>query len=226
MLGPLQDNGGPTFTQALLSGSTAIDGGQSGGSNTDQRGFIRRVDFPMSDHGRRWRQTSARLKCEHCRRHQRPQCLLRAYPLTQGFDDIDVARSWLSADQQRSARSRVPRFQGSAAAFPSQSGAQTPTYRQYQNVPGCDSQQLVSLTPSSPYAERIHGDLRSDRGCHRHCQTGSGSYQAPTGRNHNVGTATTQRPGGFPGALLLDINPTRHTADWLPECLDTIHVDR
>jgi len=27
MLGPLQDNGGPTFTQALLPGSSAIDAG-------------------------------------------------------------------------------------------------------------------------------------------------------------------------------------------------------
>ena len=27
MLGPLQDNGGPTFTRALLPGSPAIDGG-------------------------------------------------------------------------------------------------------------------------------------------------------------------------------------------------------
>ncbi len=46
MLGPLQDNGGSTFTHALLSGSTAIDGGQSTGSNTDQRGFPRPVDDP------------------------------------------------------------------------------------------------------------------------------------------------------------------------------------
>jgi hypothetical protein len=46
MLGPLQDNGGPTMTQALLSGSTAIEGGDSGGSNTDQRGFARPVDSP------------------------------------------------------------------------------------------------------------------------------------------------------------------------------------
>ena len=45
-LGPLQDNGGPTFTQALLSGSTAIDGGHSSGSNTDQRGFTRPIDDP------------------------------------------------------------------------------------------------------------------------------------------------------------------------------------
>jgi hypothetical protein len=44
MLGPLQDNGGPTMTQALLSGSPAIEKGDSGGSNTDQRGFARPVD--------------------------------------------------------------------------------------------------------------------------------------------------------------------------------------
>ncbi len=49
MLGPLQDNGGPTFTHALLSGSPAIEGGDSGGSNTDQRGFARPVDDPSFD---------------------------------------------------------------------------------------------------------------------------------------------------------------------------------
>jgi hypothetical protein len=46
MLGPLQDNGGPTETQALLSGSTAIDKGNSFGSTSDQRGFTRPVDNP------------------------------------------------------------------------------------------------------------------------------------------------------------------------------------
>jgi hypothetical protein len=45
-LGPLQDNGGPTFTEALLSGSPALDKGQSSGSNMDQRGFPRPVDLP------------------------------------------------------------------------------------------------------------------------------------------------------------------------------------
>src|SRR5262249_21610584 len=38
-LGPLQDNGGPTFTIALLPGSPAIDAGASLGLRTDQRGF-------------------------------------------------------------------------------------------------------------------------------------------------------------------------------------------
>jgi hypothetical protein len=46
LLGPLQDNGGPMFTQALQSGSTAIDKGHSSGLPTDQRGFTRPVDFP------------------------------------------------------------------------------------------------------------------------------------------------------------------------------------
>jgi hypothetical protein len=46
LLGPLQDNGGPTFTMALLSGSPAKDKGDSGGSNTDQRGFTRPIDNP------------------------------------------------------------------------------------------------------------------------------------------------------------------------------------
>jgi hypothetical protein len=46
LLGPLQDNGGPTFTHALLDGSPAIDQGESSGSTTDQRGFRRPVDRP------------------------------------------------------------------------------------------------------------------------------------------------------------------------------------
>jgi predicted outer membrane repeat protein len=42
MLGPLQDNGGPTFTQALLPGSPAIDaGGDCPPPPTDQRGVSR-----------------------------------------------------------------------------------------------------------------------------------------------------------------------------------------
>jgi hypothetical protein len=52
LLGPLQDNGGPTQTHALLSGSPAIDGGNPGGCRdnlgalltTDQRGFPRPAD--------------------------------------------------------------------------------------------------------------------------------------------------------------------------------------
>jgi hypothetical protein len=38
LLGPLRDNGGPTWTQALLPGSPAIDAGYSSGLLTDQRG--------------------------------------------------------------------------------------------------------------------------------------------------------------------------------------------
>ncbi|MFN6050163.1 MAG: choice-of-anchor Q domain-containing protein, partial [Planctomycetia bacterium] len=47
LLGPLQNNGGPTFTQALLSGSPAIGAGSGTISNAspvsrkDQRGFVR-----------------------------------------------------------------------------------------------------------------------------------------------------------------------------------------
>jgi len=41
-LGPLADNGGPTLTHALLSGSPAIDGGDDAAcSATDQRGITR-----------------------------------------------------------------------------------------------------------------------------------------------------------------------------------------
>jgi len=46
-LGPLGDNGGPTFTHALLPGSPAIDAGELSPSSppaTDQRGAVRIVD--------------------------------------------------------------------------------------------------------------------------------------------------------------------------------------
>ena len=43
-LGDLADNGGPTQTMALLSGSPAIDKGFSGGIAIDQRGFTRIAD--------------------------------------------------------------------------------------------------------------------------------------------------------------------------------------
>ncbi|HEV3409779.1 MAG TPA: choice-of-anchor Q domain-containing protein, partial [Chthoniobacterales bacterium] len=45
-LGPLANNGGPTFTHALLSGSPAIDQGHSFGTTTDQRGVTRPTDQP------------------------------------------------------------------------------------------------------------------------------------------------------------------------------------
>ena len=45
MLGPLQNNGGPTQTMALLPGSPAVDAGDSFGISTDQRGDPRPVDF-------------------------------------------------------------------------------------------------------------------------------------------------------------------------------------
>ena len=48
MLGPLQHNGGPTLTHALLPGSLAIDAGDPNftGASFDQRGpgFARVVD--------------------------------------------------------------------------------------------------------------------------------------------------------------------------------------
>jgi hypothetical protein len=49
MLGPLQDNGGPTFTRALLNGSPAIDkGGPVAGIITDQRGMPRPIRYNSS----------------------------------------------------------------------------------------------------------------------------------------------------------------------------------
>jgi hypothetical protein len=44
-LGPLQDNGGPTPTMALLLTSPAIDQGTNFGINTDQRGQLRPNDY-------------------------------------------------------------------------------------------------------------------------------------------------------------------------------------
>ncbi|HEX5948942.1 MAG TPA: CSLREA domain-containing protein [Actinomycetota bacterium] len=41
LLGPLTDNGGPTMTHALLSGSPAIDAGGPGCAGNDQRGLAR-----------------------------------------------------------------------------------------------------------------------------------------------------------------------------------------
>lgn len=45
VLGPLADNGGPTFTHALLKGSPAIDGAGPGAAPTDQRGVPRNPDI-------------------------------------------------------------------------------------------------------------------------------------------------------------------------------------
>ena len=45
MLGPLQNNGGPIPTMALLPGSPAIDHGTNFGISTDQRGRLRPFDF-------------------------------------------------------------------------------------------------------------------------------------------------------------------------------------
>ena len=43
LLGPLQNNGGPTFTQALLPGSPAIDAGNPSGC-TDSQGHVLKTD--------------------------------------------------------------------------------------------------------------------------------------------------------------------------------------
>jgi CSLREA domain-containing protein len=45
LLGPLADNGGPTFTHALLKGSPAIDGAGPGAAAVDQRGVPRSSDI-------------------------------------------------------------------------------------------------------------------------------------------------------------------------------------
>jgi hypothetical protein len=51
LLGPLQDNGGPTYTHALLPGSPAINAGTNEGApSTDQRG-VSRPQGPSTDIG-------------------------------------------------------------------------------------------------------------------------------------------------------------------------------
>src|SRR5207248_9403932 len=45
-IGPLQNNGGPTLTIALLPTSPAIDQGSVSGLTTDQRGRPRPIDNP------------------------------------------------------------------------------------------------------------------------------------------------------------------------------------
>jgi hypothetical protein len=44
LLGPLQDNGGPTWTMAILPNSPAIDAGSAFGLSIDQRGLTRPID--------------------------------------------------------------------------------------------------------------------------------------------------------------------------------------
>lgn len=44
LLGPLQNNGGPTLSHSLLTGSPAIDRGGAGGLAVDQRGYSRTYD--------------------------------------------------------------------------------------------------------------------------------------------------------------------------------------
>src|SRR5262249_16103983 len=46
-LGPLQDNGGPTWTMMPLAGSPAIDKGAGYAQSTDQRGQPRIYDYPI-----------------------------------------------------------------------------------------------------------------------------------------------------------------------------------
>jgi hypothetical protein len=45
-LGPLQNNGGPTPTEAPSASSPVIDKGKAFGLATDQRGVLRPIDFP------------------------------------------------------------------------------------------------------------------------------------------------------------------------------------
>ena len=75
MLGPLQNNGGPTFTHALLPGSPAIDAGdpEFTGSSYDQRGcpFLRvfngRIDIGSFEN-----QLTAPTPCPTPRPHPTP----------------------------------------------------------------------------------------------------------------------------------------------------------
>lgn len=50
VLGPLQNNGGPTQTHALMVSSPAVDKGNSFGLTTDQRGMMRPSDLPNANY--------------------------------------------------------------------------------------------------------------------------------------------------------------------------------
>ena len=65
-LGPVQDNGGLTFTQALLNDSPAIDQGTSAGLTTDQRGFPRPTDAISA------RRQAGIIRCGRESQDQRP----------------------------------------------------------------------------------------------------------------------------------------------------------
>ena len=75
MLGPLQNNGGPTFTHALLPGSPAIDAGdpEFTGSSYDQRGCpFDRVFNGRIDIGSFENQLTAPTPCPTPRPHPTP----------------------------------------------------------------------------------------------------------------------------------------------------------
>jgi len=64
LLGPLQDNGGPTFTQALLPHSPAIDAGDNANAPaTDQRGFPRVVNGTIDIGAYEFRSAT---RCDSC----------------------------------------------------------------------------------------------------------------------------------------------------------------
>ncbi|HXJ73899.1 MAG TPA: choice-of-anchor Q domain-containing protein, partial [Candidatus Dormibacteraeota bacterium] len=63
-LGPLQDNGGPTFTHALLCGSLAINAGNNANAPlTDQRGFARIVSGTIDIGAYEARNTPPSISC-------------------------------------------------------------------------------------------------------------------------------------------------------------------
>jgi hypothetical protein len=86
-LGPLQDNGGPTFTHALLCGSPAINAGSnSNAPATDQRGFTRIVGGTIDIGSFEYNNAPPTITCPAATTNCIPAA---GYPLTVSVDVTD-----------------------------------------------------------------------------------------------------------------------------------------
>jgi subtilisin family serine protease len=99
LLGPLQDNGGPTLTHALLPGSPAIDQGSCDDVTTDQRGVPRPQDVPAI--------VNARDGCDIGAYEFAPLRLHAPQPLADGSVRLCMSR----ADGLPVEASRLPRIE-------------------------------------------------------------------------------------------------------------------
>jgi hypothetical protein len=86
-LGPLQDNGGPTFTHALLCGSPAINAGSnSNAPATDQRGFSRIVGGTIDIGSFEYNNSPPSITCPSAATNCTPAA---GHPLTVSVDVTD-----------------------------------------------------------------------------------------------------------------------------------------